>query len=443
LRIIDEFRRGTLCSRTTLTITLVSSTFLLFTLTVLAIFVVVPTAQRSAQELASLVQLSAEALHTVSPTQRQRFTQHLYEAYEIDLAPPPRDLYPRRRHPPFFLLLEQALAQKLGHEVTVLQSDTPGRENHYWVRLDDGERPLHVGFEYSHKWIDPPLIILIIIVVGLLATFVTGMTLARRLTHPLKQLAISSRQLGSGEQIDPLPETGPLELRELVASFNRMSQQIHDLLANRTTLLAGISHDLRTPLTRMELSVEMLDKEAEPSLVAQLQRDLAQMNTLIGLFLEVSRGLQEEKREQVEVAQLLAAISDEFQGSGQCIDYRPGPPGTALVHPLALKRIVTNLLENALRYGKEVALRHRRDEQNGHTVIEVLDRGPGIPAGERQAVFRPFYRLEQSRSSDTGGSGLGLSIVRQLAKANGCRVELLPREGGGTVARLSLAAATA
>lgn len=440
MKIIDEFRRGTLCSRTTITITLVSTTFLVFTLSLIAFFVVIPTAQRSASELASLVLLSTEALQTVEKENRSAFKQHLFEQFELDLSTPPDDLYPRQRHAPFFLILEQALKQRVGKALKVLQSDKEGRHDHYWIKLQSEGKDIYVGFEYSHKWFDPPVVILFIIVIGFFATFLTGMTLARRLTQPLKQLAASTQQLGSGENIAPLPEHGPLELKELVASFNRMSQQIHDLLSNRTTLLAGISHDLRTPLTRMELSVEMLEGNADPTLVSQLRRDISQMNRLIGLFLEISRGLEEGKREKIDITAFLYDIADEFTSSGVALSWLPGESSEHIIHPLALRRIVINLIENAVRYseGKEVVLQSSINKQSDEAIIEVLDRGPGIPEEELDTVFRPFYRLEQSRSSETGGSGLGLSIVRQLANANGCKVELMAREGGGTVARVTV-----
>jgi two-component system osmolarity sensor histidine kinase EnvZ len=446
LKLIEGFRRGSLCSRTTVTITLVSSVFFLFTLTVLGYFIAVPIAERSAHELASLVLLSREALHRVAPEKRERLKDHLFEQYELDLSPPPHDLQPRDRHVPFFLLLEEAFQRRLGKQVAIFQSQAQGRENNYWVKLNDHDagKPLYVGFKYSHKWLDPPEIVLIIAVLGLIATFITGITMARRLTRPLNEIATSARRLGRGAHVEPMAETGPLEIRELVASFNRMSQQLHDLLANRTTLLAGISHDLRTPLTRMELSVEMLKSDEDPSLVSQLQRDIAHMNRLIGLFLEVSRGLQEGKCEPVDISALLDEIASDFRTTGARIAYKPGPACGKLVHPLALRRIIINLLENAIRYGNgtEVELRYGTEPTKSGTFIEVLDRGPGIPQNELKAVFRPFYRLEQSRSSDTGGSGLGLSIVRQLAEANGCHIELLPREGGGTIARLTLVGPT-
>lgn len=408
----------------------------------LAVFVVVPTSQRSAEQLASLMILSTEALQTARPQQRALLRQHLFDSYGLNTSAPPRDLFPRQRHLHYFLLLEEALSQRLGESVTIMQSDLDGLQDNYWVRLSGGLEAHYVGFVFRHKWLDLPLIILIIIVVGFVATVITSMTLARRLTQPLKHLVSATRLLASGEKIEALPESGPLEMVELVSSFNSMSQQIYDLVANRTTLLAGISHDLRSPLARMELSVVMLGDEADPYLVKQLRRDITQMNRLIGAFIEVSRGLQEGEREWVEIPALLSEVATEFKSAGANLKWVAGVPCRAKIHSLALRRIVINFIENALRYSnqEEVVLQYHVEVRKGKTdiSIEVLDNGPGIPEHELDAVFRPFYRLEQSRSSNTGGCGLGLSVVRQLADANGYRVELLAREGGGIRARISL-----
>ena len=278
--------------------------------------------------------------------------------------------------------------------------------------------------------------------VGIIASFIAAVILAHRLTKPLASLARASQHIGSGATIKPLPEKRPLELAELVRSFNIMAFQIQDLVANRTTLLAGISHDLRTPLTRLELVLEMLEKDSGPELLKQAKNDIGQMNRLIGLFLEVSRGLQEEERQRINIGPLLNEIAEEFKQGGAEIIWQQGPDCYRLIHPLALRRILGNLLENAVRYGegKAITLNYRVEGKDDAeiVVIEVLDQGPGIPDDQLEAVFRPFHRLEQSRSTHTGGSGLGLSIAKQLASANGCNVELLPRDSGGTCARITI-----
>ncbi|MCW8923906.1 MAG: ATP-binding protein [Gammaproteobacteria bacterium] len=442
MKIIEEFRRGTLFAKTALTTTLVSSLFLIFTLALLAIFIIVPTSQRSADNLASLITLSANVWQHLPQQQRPGFTAELNQRYRLDISPMRPDLVSRTRHPPFFIMLEEKLKKQLGTDVTVLQSNQPDERHRYWAPITRADQKILVGFEYSHMGLDPPVTILILIVVGVIASFIAAVILAHRLTKPLAGLARATQRLGSGEQIEPLPERGPLELVELVHSFNVMALQIRDLLANRTTLLAGISHDLRTPLTRMELTLEMLENNPSPRLIKQAQKDIAQMNRLIGLFLEISRGLQEEKRQLINIKPLLDEVVEDYKQGGTDIVWHQGPDCYKLIHPLALRRIVGNLLENAVRYGggKAVDLNyHVESKDDSETVIiEVLDQGPGIPDAQLDAVFQPLHRLEQSRSTHTGGSGLGLSIARQLAMANGCKVELIPREGGGTCARITI-----
>ena len=442
MKIIDEFRRGTLFAKTALTTTLVSSLFLIFTLTLLAIFIVVPTSQRSAASLASLISLSADVWQNLPVQQRSPFSRQLTQNYQIEIIPDRPDLVSRTRHPPFFALLENKLEGLMGIKVTILQSNKANERKRFWVPVTRDEETILVGFEYSHMGLDPPITLLILIIVGIIASFIAAVILAHRLTKPLASLAQASKQIGSGETIKPLPEQGPLELAELVHSFNIMAFQIQDLLANRTTLLAGISHDLRTPLTRLELVMEMLEKESRPALLQQAKNDIAQMNRLIGLFLEISRGLQEEKCQRINIRPLLNEVVEDFLQGGADIIWHEGPDCYKLIHPLALTRIVSNLLENAVRYGegKAITLSYRVEGNvdSEVVIIEVLDQGAGIPNDQLDAVFRPFHRLEKSRSTHTGGSGLGLSIAKQLASANGCNVELIPRDTGGICARITI-----
>jgi two-component system osmolarity sensor histidine kinase EnvZ len=218
-----------------------------------------------------------------------------------------------------------------------------------------------------------------------------------------------------------LPETGPRELASLSRRFNAMARQVSDLLSARTTLLAGVSHDLRTPLARMRLALEMLKTTPTPQLIERLERDIAQMNQLIGNVLDLARGLEHEVPASVELRDFLNEIAADFSTKGSVIGVEC-PPGVAAIARQALRRAIGNLLQNALRYA---AL-----SQTGWC-IGILDRGPGIDPARMETMFQPFQRGDPSRSPATGGSGLGLAIVRELAHANGWVVKLSSRHGGG------------
>jgi len=208
------------------------------------------------------------------------------------------------------------------------------------------------------------------------------------------------------------------------------------LLAARTTLLAGLSHDLRTPLARMRLAVSLLEERPSAKTLAQLDRDVEEMDRLIGNVLDLARGLQGEPASAVDLCALLRELSAESRFPDR-IEVRCAPQSVEAPR-LGLRRAVSNLLENALCYSIDKKVEMTLEAVPGAVRIGVLDRGPGIPANQLEAVFEPFCRLDASRSPATGGAGLGLSIVRQLADANGWQIELRARPGGGLEAWLSV-----
>jgi two-component system osmolarity sensor histidine kinase EnvZ len=263
---------------------------------------------------------------------------------------------------------------------------------------------------------------------------ITAAVLARRVTDPLTRLSLAAEQLAKGSYPSPLPERGPRELASLARQFNNMNRQVRELLANRTVLLAGISHDLRTPLTRLRLGLAMLPRDTDEALVERMERDIDDMNGLITQSVELGKTLGAGERSPTD---LVGMLHDLAAGREERVKVTATGPCMVLVHPLALRRIVGNLLDNALRYSsKPVELRLDCGEQP--PVVFVLDRGPGIPEDEREAVFRPFHRLERSRNRRTGGSGLGLAVARQLAIANDMEIQLWARPGGGTIAGVRL-----
>jgi two-component system osmolarity sensor histidine kinase EnvZ len=275
----------------------------------------------------------------------------------------------------------------------------------------------------------------VIIGVAVLLILGSALILAGRITQPLNRLSKAAEQVALGLSPNALSESGPKELANLARQLNTMSRQIRELIANRTLMLAGISHDLRTPLTRLRLEVEMLPRSVAPELIARMERDIDEMAALITQAIEFGKSLASGHREETD----LAALIDDLVADRPRIIWEHSRPCHWRVDPLALRRIVGNLLENALRYSQDLVEIHL-DCKTSKPVLFVLDRGPGIPDAEREAVFRPYYRLETSRSRLTGGTGLGLAVAYQLALANQMELSLGARRGGGTVASVRLPA---
>jgi two-component system osmolarity sensor histidine kinase EnvZ len=256
-------------------------------------------------------------------------------------------------------------------------------------------------------------------------SLLAALFLVSRLTVPLARAAAAARQVGAGQTPAPLPETGPSELVELARRFNRMVREVRELLDNRTTLLAGISHDLRTPMTRLRLNLELQREAPASERIDRALADLEAMNRLVSAYMELARSARPEDREVCDLAAVLAELATE---SG--VSWKGGTPCPVTVAPLALRQVLRNLLENARRYGGAATPELLLDCAASHARIVVRDFGPGIPEAELDKVFRPFYRLEASRSAATGGSGLGLAIARQLADSQGWRLELQNRQPG-------------
>ncbi len=429
-----------LFGRTLLTLGLSYAVLAALTFGALVYYALSPVAQRSAADLAAFMVLQAQTWAMLPPNLRGDYVDKLYQEHDLWLTQTQSEIPPENYFLPYVRRVEQALAERLGDAVSVQPQVIEGRR-WFWVDLAVGQNrePVRVGFPRDRVRTRPIDALLAVGVATLLLILLASVVLARQITSPLTRLGAEVERIGRGQLPHPLPETGPRELVTFVRQFNRMVVQIQELLANRTTLLAGISHDLRTPIARMQLALEMLSQQPDPQLVARLQQDLEQMNRLIGQTLELARNLEAGARDRVDLADLIDGLVLSQRRSGAELTWQARGPCPAEVNVSALERILGNLLDNALRYGAGGGAPRVELECNGQgTEIRVLDRGPGIPEHEREAIFQPFYRLEASRSRDTGGSGLGLAIVRQLADACGLTVQLEPRPGGGTLARVRL-----
>jgi signal transduction histidine kinase len=274
-----------------------------------------------------------------------------------------------------------------------------------------------------------PQLLLLVVVCFALTGLLVYMT-----TRPLERLAHAADDIGRNPEGTDIAESGPGEIRRVIAAFNRMQRRVREHLRERTQLLGAISHDLKTPITRLRLRTEM---QADRTLGLRMQRDLDEMEAMVNSTLEFFRGLHAEpKRRPIDVDALVGSVAEDRREIGQALEVRGAARAPYAGHPQALRRCLDNLVENAVRYGGSAEI--EVDDTAERLRIAVRDHGPGIPAAELQRVFEPFYRLESSRNPDSGGVGLGLSIARNIARWHGGDVALENAPGGGLIAAIVL-----
>jgi signal transduction histidine kinase len=280
----------------------------------------------------------------------------------------------------------------------------------------------------------PGALALIGLGLAVLATTTVALVVAHRLTRPLRNLADAADRLSSDLDAPPLPETGSREVRRAVSAFNAMQAQLRLVIDDRSLMLAALSHDLRTIITRLRLRAEEIEDDTQRD---KAFADMADMEIMLKEALDAARGeAAREQRQKVDLAALLRSLVDDLSDAGETTSFAGPEKLSAFCRPVALRRALANLIQNAVRYGgsAEVML----TLENGTVVMDIADRGPGIPEDQREAMFRPFMRGEPSRNRATGGTGLGLAVARSILRAHGGEVLLLEREGGGLIARATL-----
>ena len=401
----------------------------LLVVTLFVVFVLLPLARRSADDLAGLMVLSAQTWAELPPLTRPAFEEELFASHSLALRPANAAVGRDEWHPFFFYILEDALARRTGVTRHLLSESTP-QGTWYWSTIETGSGALSVGLSKTRIGSQPLVALLVALVAGVLVAAALALWLARRITRPLALLEAASARIGQGTGPSLLPETGPREVAALSRRFNAMALQVQDLLTARTTLLAGVSHDLRTPLARMRLALEIMKTDPAAALIARMEHDIEQMNQLIANVLDLARGLEHEVPVTTELSDFLHEIAVDFSASGSVI-FVDCPPGQMAIARHALRRAIGNLLQNAQRYAAGTRVDLVCTVERPGWRIGILDRGPGIDPSRMEVMFQPFQRGDPSRSPATGGSGLGLAIVRELAHANGWVVTLSSRPGGG------------
>lgn len=431
-RLTRWLRPETLFGRTVLALAAAFLAFGFVSAILLQVTLVRPHTKQAADDLAAFLVLAAQIWVELPPFTRPDYEKELSRRHDLRILPA-EAVYPSKPSSHAYLsYLEAALAGHIGQPVHIHQH--PDHEGWLWADFPMGGRIMRLGFRESRLQNPIILILPFLAAIGLLAAFAASVLLVRRVTLPLARMSAATHRIGEGDFSRKIPETGPREIADLARKLNRMEDQIGLLLESRTTLLAGISHDLRTPLARMRLELALMHGGETDAAIQGLNDDISEMEKLISQALLLARGIGDEQAEATDIAALIEQLADDFRKAGSPVDLSTMSTCVRPVQSNALKRVLSNLIDNALIYsgGQAVTLGCLCSDEGVR--ISVSDRGPGIPASERENVFLPFHRLEGSRNKATGGSGLGLAIVQQLCRINGWIVDIIePDTGSGCV----------
>jgi signal transduction histidine kinase len=368
------------------------------------------------------LQLGAGAPHPVAPRVSdfaRTLSDRLGKDYQISAAA----IAPAAcAHPPRMPLL-----------YGLLSAEWRGACENLNVRLRDGEQ-LHLSVLPPRTLVAAETDYRAVLALFFLSIAILAYLVARMTTRPLKQLAQAAQDLGNDINRPPLDLTGASEIRQASAAFNAMQARIRQYIFQRTQMLAAITHDLQTPLTRMRLRLE---KVSDHELQERLIGDLSAMQAMVREGLDLARSMDTtESMQLLDLDSLLASSCDDAADANQAVALA-GRSGMALLgRPLDLRRCLGNLIDNAVKYGQRAQV--TVDRVNGAARIRVRDSGPGIPQGEQTRVFDPFYRVETSRSRESGGTGLGLTIARNIAEQHGGSISLANHPDGGLEVTLML-----
>ena len=361
---------ASLLGRTNLTLTISAALISIVSTIALYTFVIDPIAEKSADDEAALLVLSAQTWVELPPEARPFFELELAQNHDLIISQVIQELPEYQGSDSAIGLLVTKLEDRLLGEVTVLDGN-----DLVWVELSMGGYEFQIGVSPDRQQIQPLNVAIVIVGLGAGIVFFTSLLVVQRVTKPLVKISKQAERFRGDENIEPLPETGPRELISLARNFNTMAADISRLLANRTTLMAGISHDLRTPLTRMRLSLELLPEEADKNFVESMNRNILSMEELVTDALSFAKGTQEQLQE-VSLGELVSDIVESFDSDIPISSNVSGDFRLSLAIN-AFTRVVMNLISNAVLYGDraEVVLDSNQ--------LQILDYGPGIPENHK------------------------------------------------------------
>ena len=392
----------------------------------------------------TIVQLRSlrAALDDVDPARRRDMLDRLSREYGVRIVPASeRPVIGAPVLGATMSELQDRLRDVLGPQTEVRIAP---RQQLLFVRLATGSESYWIGFPLPPRR-DPdqwPTRALTWVGAILALLLVAAFAFARYLARPLRQLNAAVAKVGHGETPPPLPETGPSEIAAVNRGFNAMLGNLRQIERDRTIMLAGVSHDLRTPLARLRLGIEL--GGTDPSARAGMVADIEEMDQIINQFLDFARDDVAVATDPIDINRELAKCVERYAQAGRDVRLQPGPPALVRIKPTAVTRVVSNLIDNGLAYGSP-PLEVTTAQRDGATIVDVADRGSGIDLGDVERLKQPFTRAAESRARADGaaGAGLGLAIVDRIARLHGGSFDILPRDGGGTIARVIFPSAVA
>ncbi len=429
-------RSNTIYLNSSLTLALGLFCFTLLSMLLVFHFILSPMANRAADDLGALMHILSQSWFSLSEDSKKEFQTQLRNQHLLFITEEEVSVTEIKKVYPYIPRLEQALRHHTGQLVSVKQSIDD--ELCFWVDIPQDGQSVKIGFLHERIGPHPAIALVGIFAIGCVLIFVTSVILARRIIRPITTLSEAVNQLGAGKLSTRIDETGPEELVLLSRNFNMMAQQISQLLSNRSILFGGVSHDLRTPITRMQIALELLEDEENVTLISGMRNDLEEMESLIQQSLELVKGMDEQPAIDMEINKVIEEIVLDYHRQYKIIQWQKSGCGICKLQLNAFRRVMSNLLDNAFDYGDNKPVSLSCLKQTNKLIISISDQGSGIPEDKIETVFQPFYRLDNSRNRKTGGSGLGLTIVKQLCDIHGWKIQLIPHQKQGLEAKLEI-----
>ncbi|HEY5896647.1 MAG TPA: ATP-binding protein [Burkholderiales bacterium] len=422
----------TLFARAYLLIALLIVTAVLASFQIYRVYEREPRSRELGQQTVSTINLTRAALVNADPVRRRQLLIELNDAEGLRVFPVTASEHIEALpDDPLFEKVSEKVRSALGAGTRFAYS-RDGQAG-FWVSffIDEDEFWAMLPRErfepsFGLQWLGWLAAVLVLALIG-------AWLIASNIARPLAAMRRAATRLGRGQPHEPLPEEGAREIRTVAAAFNRMASDLQSMERERAMVLAGISHDVRTPLSRLRLALEMsgADEQSTDAMIS----DIDEIDAIIGQFLDFARGA-DEKKDEHDLGELLEELAEHYARIGKDVRLVAHAAKRFRFARMAVRRAIANLVDNALRYAGE-PVEIEAINRNGDIAVEVRDNGPGIPPTEVERLKRPFTRLDDSRSG-AGGSGLGLAIVERTAHAHGGALELVPREPRGLIARLVL-----